>query len=234
MKNLIGRKDEKYKFVTPKPTKDICPYCGFKFEKVPKRKKKCPECENYIFVSGGRLYTKEEKDIRDWLDSYNIEQLGITRDLFNKTRQELSKQFGSVASVSDTAWRLLNIINTPKKSFSEKEKIYLAMAEILRSEGKSADEVLAQAKKMEFLQGEIENEALAKRFRKELLEMKNMGVEMVVKINTCNDEFVCDECMKANEKIFTIDEALENMPIPHNCTNVRCRCWWGFEFPEDY
>lgn len=237
MKNLFGRKDDEYKFLTPKPTKDTCPYCGFSFEKAPTRKKKCPECGNDIFVRWGELYTVEEKDIFDWLSRYETHELGITRDVFNKTRQELSKQFGFVASVNDTFWRILNIINTPEKSYRDRRLIYLAMADILKSEGKSTDEVLAQAHKMELLEGKAENEASAKRFREELLEVKrrseNSGTKWVVKVNTCNDGYVCEECKKLSKMTFTIDEALKNMPIPQRCTNSRCRCCYVFQIDRD-
>lgn len=234
MKKLIGRKDDRYKFVTPKLSKDTCPHCGFKFKKPPTRKKKCPECGNDIFVRLGELYTVEEKDITDWLNSYNISEIGITRDMFNKTRQELSKQFGFVASLNDTFWRLLNDENTPNRSYRVRRLIYLSMAHILELEGKSNDEILAQSREMEILEGKEANEASAKKFRKELLEMKKLfkdsGIEMIVKINTCNDELVCDECKKLSKMTFTIDEALKDMPIPHKCTNTSCRCWYVTRF----
>lgn len=33
-------------------TEPICPYCGFRLEKAPGRKKKCPSCKKDIFVRG--------------------------------------------------------------------------------------------------------------------------------------------------------------------------------------
>jgi len=235
--NKNNLKIKEFKILTNPPTSETCPYCGYKFEKIPTRKKKCPECENYIFVRFGRLYTEDEKDIFDWLNGYNIQEIGITRDLFNKTRQELSKQFGFLASPNDTFWRLLNVVNTPDKSYRVRRLIYLSKAHILELEGKSNDEVLAQAREMEILEGKETNEELAKKFRKELLEMKKLikdsGIEMSVKINTCNDELVCDECKKASKVVYTIDEVLDAMPIPHNCTNTSCRCWLSFTFPDN-
>jgi len=97
-------------------------------------------------------------------------------------------------------------------------------------EGKSTDDVLAQAQKMEFMEGRIYNEASAKVFRKELLKMKSSG--MVVKIQTRKDEYVCDECKRLSKMVFTVDEALEIMPIPHKCTNASCRCTYGYDFPD--
>lgn len=212
-KNTRGNK---YQFVTKQPTTKTCPYCGFNLEVIPKRKKKCPNCGDDIFVSKGKLYTKEEKDIRDWLR--RVEDLGITRKMFNDEREKLSERFGLKASINDTAWTILNSINTPNKSYQDRKFIYLAMAHILQLEDKSTKEIMVQAHKMDLLE------------MKELVD--NSGIEMMGKILTCNDDLVCDECRKLSKKVFTVDEALKTMPIPHQCTNKNCRCWWAFELPN--
>lgn len=66
----IEKVDKEFEFTTQSPTTKTCPYCGGKLEKIPTRKTKCPECGNYIFVRQGKLYTEEEKDIRDYLMRY--------------------------------------------------------------------------------------------------------------------------------------------------------------------
>lgn len=47
-----------------------------------------------------------------------------------------------------------------------------------------------------------------------------------VEISTANDERTCLECSELNGKIFTIKEALDQMPIPDKCSNSEdgCRC----------
>ncbi len=114
-KNLSEKKDKQFVFTTQSPTTKNCPYCGVKLAKIPKRKKKCPNCGNYIFVSKGKLFTEEEKDIRDWL--MRFEHLKITRKMFNKKREKLSSQLGLVASVNDTGENILYEIN--KQGISE-------------------------------------------------------------------------------------------------------------------
>lgn len=37
----------------------ICPYCGYKFDKKPAKKKKCPDCENFIYIRT-RKYDKQK------------------------------------------------------------------------------------------------------------------------------------------------------------------------------
>jgi len=55
---------------------------------------------------------------------------------------------------------------------------------------------------------------------------------MVGKILTRNDDLVCDECKKLSDMTFTIDEFLKTMPVPHKCTNAKCRCWYGLEIAD--
>jgi len=208
-KKLFGGKDSKYNFTIQEPTTDTCPYCGAKLDKIPTRKKKCPECGNYIFVRFGKLYTEEEKNIKDFLDRYTLQELGINRDDFNKTRQKLSEEFGAVASVNDTAWRLLNSINMNDKSYRDRRFIYTEMQQILISEGKNAKHIKFEIERMG------------------LLEYKQEGVKRV-EIKTCNDDHVCDQCKKLNGKVFDIDDALREMPIPTMCENDECRCWYSY------
>jgi len=214
-KKLFGKNDKEFEFTTQSPTTKTCPYCGVKLAKIPKRKKKCPNCENYIFVSKGKLYTKEEKDIRDWL--IRVEHLGISRKVFNKAREELSSQFGFIASINDTAWRILNSINTPNKSYEDRKQIYLAMSYILSLEDKSTKEIMAKAHQMD------------------LLRFKDEGFTKV-RIHTYGgqyDDSVCDECKRLSKMVFDIDKALDTMPIPNRCENKDCRCSYFVDL-DDY
>lgn len=216
LKKLFGSKDDKdkpkenkYQFVTKQPTSKTCPYCKYELEFTPKRAKKCPNCGNKIFVSKGKLYTEEEKDIRYWLG--RVEDLGITRKMFNEEREKLSEQFGSRASINDTAWRILNNINTPDKSYQDRKFIYLAMEYILFIEDKDTKSMRMKVNKME------------------LLNLKEAGTEKV-HIHTVNDDLVCDECKKLSKMVFTIDKALKTMPIPNKCKNEQCRCSYSAYF----
>jgi len=223
LKKLFERKDHKYKFTIQEPTTETCPNCGSKLENIPdwkNGKMTCPYCGEVIVVRSGKLFTSDEANVRDLLDKINrtLFDIEITRQYFNSTRQKLSNEFGIKASINDTIWRILNLINTPKKSFQQRKFIYLAMSHILRMENKSTNEVMAKFHQMDLLE--------IKEF------MKDSGLDVVVKIQTCNDEFVCDECRKLSKIIFTIDEALKTMPIPNMCTNESCRCSWAIQFSE--
>ena len=64
-----------------------------------------------------------------------------------------------------------------------------------------------------------------------LLEFKNTAFQKVQIIASTDS---CKECKKLNEKVFTVDQALKEMPLPNvNCTSIRekgkkpfGRCSW--------
>jgi hypothetical protein len=162
------------------------------------------------------LFSADEANVRDRLDAINraLFDIEFTREDFNATREKLSREFGCKASVNDTLWRMLNLIDKPDKDYQIRKFIYFAMSYILLWEGKSSNEVMAKFHRMDLLNAKVNTPGL------------------VAVIHTRNDEYVCDECKKLSKMTFTIDEALRDMPIPHKCTNENCRCGYGFKFPD--
>lgn len=127
--------------------KSKCPNCNFILADKPVRKQKCPQCDNYILVRNGELVTEEEANILDWL--LRLEHFGVSRRDFDKHRKELSQQFGQLADVNDTVWRILNhLIEVKYKDFVAQEQIYREMAAFVSNEGKDPTEYLIQAEKV--------------------------------------------------------------------------------------
>lgn len=61
---------------------------------------------------------------------------------------------------------------------------------------------------------------------------KQSGIKMKVEIIAASggNNPSCDKYLEKNGKKFTIDEALEKMPIPvEDCGNGFCRCMYGAE-----
>ncbi len=97
-------------------TKAICPYCGYHLEKMPARKKKCPNCGNFIYVRKRPyddkfvLVTKDEAEIIE-------EQRSIlygTHDVYlaNKARRDairnkLRRQYGDEPTDEDVEWHII-------------------------------------------------------------------------------------------------------------------------------
>lgn len=126
----------------------VCPYCGVELDKKPSRKKKCPDCGNYIFVrtspiDRSKILIKEnEIDIieEQWSivngvhDEYLKEKIKIENE-----RQKLETKFGSPPSENDVKWALLNndlLKNVRNGDWGLYRNNKYSMAEILRKENK--------------------------------------------------------------------------------------------------
>ncbi len=214
-------------------SESICPYCKNTLEKKPTRKKKCSNCNNFIFVRTlpstrqKVLVTENEakKIDLEW-DKVNyrknaINQLssyGINEKNYDNRKKELSKKLNSEANDGDVVWSLLNEqLNKKMKDndFGFLSMIYADMALILYKEGKDCFTYQQQATKMV------------------LLSHKQSSFNNV-KILTCGINS-CEACQKLDGKVFTIEEALEKMPIPvKECSTKMydknrgfCRCCYN-------
>jgi len=67
--------------------------------------------------------------------------------------------------------------------------------------------------------------------RTQLLELKKQGIVKKVKILTARDDRTCEKCRALEGMAFTIDEAIEKMPLPVKCNNEEgwCRCVYTYE-----
>jgi hypothetical protein len=157
-----------------------------------------------MFVRGGDVVTEDEAATRDWLAA--VAQLGITRTEFDRHREELSSQFGTRASVTDIAWRLLNALVGRTGDEQRLAFIYWEMARLVSQEGKDSKPYLREAS------------------RHQLLSLRRSGAR-VVQVSHANDPWVCSACRALHGKRWAIDEALSRMPIPDSCREPSgCRC----------
>ncbi|MBL7075672.1 hypothetical protein ISS37_10600 [candidate division KSB1 bacterium] len=216
---------------TGRESEPICPYCKKILEQRPQRKKKCPFCKNFIYTrrlppnyeivlvtedEAKKIDLEKEKFFfrQRWLDT--LKQYGITERIFNIRKDELSQRNQKEANDRDVFWSLFNEINQEAMKtgdFQTLKTIYYSMAMFLNEEGKECFDLLQQSAKME------------------LLVIKRRGVIKKVQIITAGHNS-CSNCRKSENKIFSIDEALEKMPIPcKECTTTLydenkgfCRC----------
>jgi DNA-directed RNA polymerase subunit RPC12/RpoP len=126
------------------PRRTKCPNCGKELPIKPTHKQECPQCGGIILVRNGDLVTEEQVTIMDWL--VRLEGFGITRNYFDKQRDELTKQFGARASVNDTLWWILNrlILNFARNN-GLLEQVYREMASLISSEGRDPTQFLIEA-----------------------------------------------------------------------------------------
>ncbi len=199
----------------------LCPYCNAPLNPRPTRKKNCPHCGNSILVRQGQLLTEEqaeqerlkERDER-WIQRLLI--YGVTPETYDGYRLQLEQQFGFPPSVRDTVWRVFNALIgqiEPK----EMVLLYSDMAHFVEEEGRDPKPFWIEGGKWR------EQEC-----RQYLLMVQQNRFFKYVRVNTCNDTLVCPACRAAAEKVYTIEEALEQMPIPGKCQNERgCRCTYS-------
>jgi len=197
-----------------------CPYCGAELEKKPKRKQKCQACGKDMYVRtvpGTKtrlLLTEEQKFDKECIQFFS--SYGITQEDYQNFKEETKSPFPR-----DIVWGLFN--QTVHRLIKENDyqrlgSIYYSMALFLNEEGKSPFELLKQSRRME------------------LIFMKQSYVKKVM-ISDCGDDS-CLECQKMNGKKYSIEEAIEKMPIPNkNCSTIMgkgkypfCCCMW---VPED-
>ena len=62
---------------------------------------------------------------------------------------------------------------------------------------------------------------------RKLAQLKATALVKFVMIRTGNDNHVCASCKELENKIVSIDDALEKGLVPnHACTSDKCRCWF--------
>lgn len=191
--------------------KQICPYCNNIIQEEIKRKSKCANCDKFIFVRAGRLLSKNDAAIFDWIKKLEIYEPHV-KNLFEKEKELSKLKYGKIILVRDIIWRvILKLINSAMKN-SDFHKLFLLYTEaglFSEEEGKmkNAKQNYQLATKMlitEFLQ--------------------NKGIKSV-RIVTAADSEMCDKCGKLDGEIIDIKKAYLNPPVPIlKCKNKRCRC----------
>ena len=99
----------------------LCPYCKKDLEKVPTRKKQCPQCGKDIYVRGGKLLTHREAvftDAKSRLMGVSLKGVGAAQNI-------------------DDLWRVLNEniqLSSEKGDMRAVSSIYMQMAIICLDE----------------------------------------------------------------------------------------------------
>ena len=181
-----------------------CPYCQKALEKKPSRKANCPFCKKYIFVRNRELVSEERAKIIDAL-----KRLEISEKQFDYYKKSKIKKLGYESNHIDLIKGIFEVQIKEIKDLHYKKMQYYSMAIIMNENKQDSFYYLQQAAKAE------------------LQNLKKMGTEEVELIGGS-----CPSCQQLKGKVFKVDEALEQMPIPNkNCTHILydkkrgfCRC----------
>jgi phage FluMu protein Com len=213
----------------------VCPYCNEILEEPPKTKKKCPNCKNPVYFkidpySNKQYYLTEQEapKIEKLQDRYRIEERFYNRfkenDLperyFKKRQEDYNKKAGgdySPFAFINSIFNELKLNHTKRNDFFTLKNMYQSMAYFLyefnvdRGHNHNFFPYLYESRKMELYDYKSQE--------------KQLGFKMKVEIMTSGKGDACNKCYELEGKKFTIDEALEKMPIPvKDCENGFCRC----------
>jgi hypothetical protein len=203
-----------------------CPHCKFLFDEMPKRKRKCPQCKEDIYVkkendkSFFRLVDEKEASKIDDYNTYlrreakvkNIlSEYGITENEFNKSKIEWNTKFTNETKLRDFLWGMYNkALSKNSNNLQALKMIYLHSAHFLNEEGRDTQPSLKEMKKVELQQISLNGQSINKKLKAEIAGDKN-----------------CDYGKKINGKTYSLEKALSEMPIPSGkCTNENkfCNC----------
>ncbi len=195
----------------------VCPYCKKDVGREIKRKIICRFCNKNIFIRQGKVVSEREKEIIDW-QRYMDFLVPDINQIRRAVEQSLSKRFGSDPSSHDLIWGMFNYIVARKRNAGDLETLYSNMAIFLDSEGKHTQ--AADFKKQAF--------------KMKIIDLRRSDIYIGVTIKNREDDFVCEECVKLQNKTFTLAEAFQTPPLPvTDCLNKQCRCWSDFRTKYD-
>ena len=177
-----------------------CPYCGVIQGPPPKRRKKCRDCGETIFIRTDRMERK--RYLVTAAQSAELEKVRRDQEWkdLSQTIQE-AMQEGNSGSLQGA---------------------YQQQARILFNEGRPHRHISIEAR------------------RAELIRFGESGIRSA-KVLSVQDERACEYCASLDGKVYSVEDALEQMPIPGpHCTDGgdenphggRCRCVYIAVIPE--
>ena len=203
-----------------------CPYCGYELQ-TPKRKKKCPNCGNYMYVRTSHslpldrvVFTEQEVELVDFWNqvcsmSFLEDPNEIIKRVFNMNLAESIEKALKILEKSEV-WLLS--VNGEKLGKVPAHEIVSLLEQQLNmllyyQTHDPKRKIYAHLAKQENIKSRV-------------MRMKKAGIKKV-RIMTIGDRLTCRYCTELDNKIYDIDTFLKEMPIPHSqCENERfgCRC----------
>jgi len=204
-------------------TEPICPYCNYRFDKMPQRKKKCPNCMKFFYSRTRPLDNKKvlikENQIEELEQQWAIKnersngiKLGAPLDvrqrewkkigiLVESAKGEFKDEFKGVSDSNKQAIR--RIISDGMVNEQNSGQIEKAIMEVNSSIGEKQANMIVRTETMRAV-----NQGSMNRYKKG-------GVERVEFLAVL-DERTCEECSQLDGKVFYIDDA-PDMPRHENC-----------------
>ncbi|MEN6442849.1 MAG: minor capsid protein [Methanoregula sp.] len=207
-------------------TEPICPYCDFKFDKMPLKKKQCPNCHNFIRsktrpLDNRKVLIKEDQMDeleRQWFvkngNSHGSIRLGATPEV----KQQLSEKLANQIEGNSNQLKGLSI--------ESEKKVKKIVADGIRFEknlGQISHEIVEQVDGVNLERARsLINTITMKSINSEARDRyKKTGIKKLERL-VARDEKTCDKCAALDGKIFTLEEAAKIDAEAHE----GCRCTW--------
>ena len=197
-----------------------CPYCGIVQDPPPQRRKKCRDCSETIYTRTDRETRKKylmtaiqlEEHAQAEAERKAAEQAEAERrrkDAERRARQERDARWKELSKEVQRA--------SQAGDWSALSSAHGQQARILHTEGRPHHHLSVESM----------------RFGLMAMQVRGLAETFNLQLTTCQDERVCDYCASLDGNLYTIEEALKEMPIPGTkCINEAsdiphsgfCRC----------
>ena len=223
------------------PHSDTCPYCGVILDKPFTRKRKCPECEEVVYVRTTQsLYpssalTKEQLNNAEFYETMRT-MIDVTEDDYNKHAASLKKKWGlNEINTYDVLWSMFNDLELYTRGIDKSLDSDWRAISLYRTKS-VVDEAAA------FYQGRRGFDPTDYLKTAKSYHIKVAKLEPSIKGLTVISYNCCEPCKKFHNKTFSTDFLESNpvLPIPA-CTNpleegsrfTFCNCqydsYWDFD-----
>ncbi len=213
----------------------ICPTCNSPLNKIPQRKMKCPSCGADIHVKRApgeeakRLVTAEQaQDIEAQWETIRgrdeqlhvLQEFGINTQEYDRAKATLGSH-GFAAGSDSLEWKtgyfLLNEVASKATDLHQRKMAFDQLAFMCMKKGLAFRDYLARAREVELLGYKATDGSV-------------VGIE----IRNGEQHGVCQACQNNAGKRFTLDEAIQEAPLPCEActcpgplkTNGFCRCYY--------
>jgi len=190
-----------------------CPHCGTDLDPAPKRKTKCPSCGKEVYVRKDSF----DGQVTHYLKHEDALALDLVKDLgiSEKALTEARKRGPAGRSLGDVVWGLIS----QQKQDAARTNDFQTISSLTRAQA-------AYWRRTGREYFHLEQEAM----KAELRGYAGQGVTHV-EILTSRDDRVCGKCKSLDGMVFTIQEAMEKMPLPVKCDDEEswCRCVYSCE-----
>jgi len=157
---------------------------------------------------GGKGYWDEILYVRKWLQS-----TGVSFDYFERQKMELTEQLGQAPTPADVLWTILQRWVEGSRATGDLETLenaYHQMATFLYGEGRDFFAALGESHRAGLMVAREQG------FREvEIRARRRLDIDTKTFVNVA-----CAVCVEWQGRVLTIDDALEQMPLPNRqCTH---------------